>query len=460
MSKKNDVKSARLIEGSVGKILFTLTIPMFFGIISIVAFNLVDTYFVSKLGLNELAAISFTFPVIMMVNNLALGLGIGVSAVVSRAIGEGNHHKVQELTTDSLLFTLLLAVVFTIAGILTIDPLFRLLGADSEILKLIKEYMYIWYLGIVFVFIPMVGNNAIRAQGDTITPSAIMLISVFFNLILDPLLIFGIGIFPRMELTGAAIATVIARAASLFLYLFVVLFKYKMITFELPTLSRVFSSWKYVLFIGLPSAGTRIILPISTGVVTRIISSYGPEAVAAFGVGTRIEFFTLAAVMALASVLGPFVGQNWGAGKLDRVKLGIKKSVKFSNIWGLAAFIILALAAKPIALLFSTDLKVVSSTVLYLRIVPLGFGLAGALLLATIALNVLHRPLHAALLSIIQMFALYVPLVFAGSFLYGIPGIFGGITIAYILSGIISYMVLKNILKKESLKTTGIEAAR
>lgn len=445
-SKSPVKKKALLVEGSVGKILFKLTIPMILGIIGIVAFNLVDIYFVGRLGTNEQAALSFTFPIVLVLNSLALGMGIGASAVISRAIGKGNHSKVQRLTTDSLTLAVLLVALFIILGLLTIEPIFRLLGASSQVMPLIKQYMTIWYPGVIFVIVPMVGNNAIRATGDTITPGAIMIVAAVVNIILDPLLIFGVGPFPRLEIVGAAIATVIARAITLLVSLFVLSYRESMITFQLAPFKSILNSWKQILFIGLPNAGTRIIVPLGIGIITRLLASYGKEAVAAFGVASRIEFFALTVVSALASVLAPFVGQNWGAGTRARVALGAKYSNKFSLGWGLAMLILLASLARPIASIFNSNPVVISTIVLYLRIVPICYGLQGVLLLSTSALNALNKPFHASILTIIQMFLLYIPLAFAGAYLFGLAGIFAALALSYLISGIVAHQVLSRTL--------------
>ena len=445
---KND-KKARLIEGPVGKTLIKLTIPMIFGIISMVTFNLADTFFVGRLGTLELAALSFTFPVVLVIQSLAMGLGIGASAVISRAIGEGNHDQVKRLTTDSLVLSVLLVAFFAILGMLTIEPLFRLLGATPQILPLIKQYMRIWYLGVIFVIVPMVGNNAIRASGDTKTPGIIMMTAAGINLIMDPILIFGLGPFPRLEITGAALATVFGRAITLVLSLVVLIRREKMITFTLVPIKTMLNSWKQILYIGLPTAGTRIVIPLGMGVITRIIAAYGPESVAGFGVCTRIEFFAIAVVMALASVIGPFAGQNWGAGKIERVQLGLRYSKQFSMGWGLFLLILLSFLAKPIVSVFNNNPKVISSAVLYLRIVPLAYGLQGVLIVSASVLNVLKKPLHAASLSVLQMFFLYIPLAYAGSALIGLPGIFTAIAVSYLIAGTLAHFILGKMIITE-----------
>jgi putative MATE family efflux protein len=225
---------------------------MILGLAGIVTFNLVDTFFVGQLGAMELAALSFTFPVVMVIGSLALGLGSGASAVISRAIGEKDIDRVRRLTTDSLILSLILVGTCILVGFLTIDPLFKTLGATPELLPLIKQYMVIWYPGMVFLVVPMVGNNAIRATGDTKTPGLIMLLAAVVNAIMDPLLIFGLGPFPRLELQGAAIATVVARAITLAVALWVLGRRDRMLTTKVDSLRAVYASWKSILYIGMP----------------------------------------------------------------------------------------------------------------------------------------------------------------------------------------------------------------
>jgi len=443
---------AKLIDGPIGKLLIKLTAPMIVGMLGMVAFNLVDTFFVGKLGATQLAALSFTFPVILVVNSIALGVGMGASAIISRAIGKGDTYKVRRITTDGLMLAILLVFIFVIIGLSTIGPLFKLLGATPQVLPYIKQYMSIWYYGMFFVLIPMVGNNAIRATGDTKTPSAIMVVAVIMNFIMDPMLIFGLGPFPALGIRGAAISTVIARFSASVAATWVLVHRDKMVTFERTPFREIFASWKSILFIGIPIAGARMILPVSVGVMTRIISVYGPNAVAGFGVASRIEFFSLAVIRALSSVFGPFIGQNLGAKLFDRVKRGLRLAEIFSLIWGFGTFIILFLFARPIAGIFNKDPLVVETIVKYLSIVPLGYGLQGVLLLCNVSLNVLQKPFHAAGLVFVQMFVLYIPLAYFGSQILQTQGAFIGITAAYCVSGILAHFFTENHIKKAEEK--------
>jgi putative MATE family efflux protein len=448
----NNTGRANLTEGPVGRTLIALTIPMLLAVLTMVVFNLVDTAFVGRLGTEELAAISFTFPVVLVINSLAGGLGVGASAVISRAIGRGDRYRVQRLTTDSLALAVMVVAVFSLIGLATIDPLFRLLGATPDVLPLIRQYMTLWYIGVIFVVIPMVGNAAIRATGDTRTPAIIMMVAAGVNLALDPLLIFGVGIVPGLGLTGAALATVIARAMTLIASLWVLVRRERMVIWSRPKVEEVLQSWRQVLYVGLPAAGTNVLVPISAGIITGMVAAYGPEAVAALGVGSRIESLGLGVIMALASVLTPFVGQNWGADRLDRVRLSVSYAQRFALLWGALLFITLVAFGRSVALVFNEDAIVVATLVDYLRIVPLSYGLLGVLMLANAALNALNRPLQSALLTILRLFVLYIPLALVGSALLGLQGIFGAAAIANGLAGITAFFWLRRILTGDKLR--------
>lgn len=442
---------AKMVSGRVGTMLFRLTVPMFFGIVGTIAFNLVDAFFIGQLGTIQLAAISFTFPVIFVLNGISFGLGVGASALISKAIGGNDMALTKRLTTDSLLLALLVVGIFIIAGYLTIDPVFRALGADRETLIFIHQYMEIWYAGMIFLVIPIVGNNAIRATGDTRAAGMIMMLGVLTNLILDPLLIFGFGFFPRLEMAGAAVATVIARAMTLIYSLYYLHYKYQMIDWTIPEFNALIDSWKKILYIGLPTATTNIMRPIAAGLVTRFVAGYGTKAVAAYGVATRIDLFAMTLIMALTSVLAPFVGQNMGAGNYDRVREAIKISKIFSLIWGLVALLTLSMLAPYIGPLFNRDPEVVNYMRTYLWIIPLGYGVYGIFNISNATLNVLNRPLVATALNFIQLFILLIPATYLLSQYYGLTGIFMAIPVTYLISGIAAHIWLRRIMAAQKI---------
>ena len=440
----NDKKD--LTQGSIPKKLIQLTLPMMLGIVSMVAFNLIDTFYVGQLGKKELAALSFTFPVIMVIFSIVQGLGIGATALISKSIGRRDRGKAARETTDSIALTILLTGFFVIVGSLTIEPTFRLLGADANTASLAEEYMRIWYFALFFVSVPFVGNSAIRATGDARTPAFIMLFAVIINAILDPILIFGYLGAPAMGLKGAAIATAISRALTMILSFYILIRREKLITFEIPTREVLTGCWKSILFIAIPSGLARLVVPIATGIITGLLASYGDYAVAAFGVGSRVEFLASSILFALAASIGPFVGQNFGRGHLDRVKEAVNVSNKFSMIWGLIAWGILAVFAKPVASVFNDNEEVIQTVQLYLWIVPAGFGLQGILSIVNSHLNTISKPLQASLIIVIQMLVVGIPAIYMGKQLAGIQGIFIALALTYAVGGVISMITNKKIM--------------
>jgi Na+-driven multidrug efflux pump len=279
-----------------------------------------------------------------------------------------------------------------------------------------------------------------------------MLFAVLVNAILDPLLIFGLGPFPRMELAGAAAATVTARASAMLISLYVLIHREKMVSFIRPSLKRIGRSWQSILYIGLPAGATNVIIPVGMGILTRMLSSYGPEIVAAFGIGSRIDMFALTVVMALATALGPFVGQNLGAGECRRIRRGIALSHRFSLIWGLFMTALLIFLGRIIAGQFNADPVVIRSVQIYLLIVPIGYGMLGVFILSTRSMNVLHRPFQAAGMNVLRMFGLFVPLAIIGNAIWGFQGIFLASPFGNLLAGFAACFWLNKFLGEDALK--------
>lgn len=435
---------AKFTTGDVGKQLLFGAIPMTIGIGAAIGFNFVDTVFIAKLGVKQLAAITYTFPMVFVVIGIAMGLGIGATAVISKAIGEGDEHRVKRLTTDSIILALIVTAITIIVGILFIDQLFMSIGADESTMVYIREYMYIWLPGTLFLIVPMVGNYAIRATGDIKTPSYIMLLAVGINIILDPILIFGLGLIPSMGIQGAAIATLIGRIVTLVVAFRLLYYKYDMITFEIPSLKEIIDSWKEILHVGLPTAASNIILPAGFGIIIDFTSDYGEAAVAALGAASRIESLVLTVFMATAAVMSPFIGQNWGALKFDRIDKAFKLAIAFCFVWGGAMIIFFELFKEPISWFVKSDPEVVKVMVLYLSITPFAMAFRGVLMISTSSLNVLKRPLESAALTTGYMFVFFVPLAYLGSEYFGLLGIFWSLVIGAIATAIIGYFTLKH----------------
>ncbi len=432
-----------ILEGNISKVIIQLSIPMIYGFLSVIGVSLVDAYFIGKLGTLQLASFGFIFPVIFLINGIAIGIGNGVSAVVAKAYGAKDIELARRYTTDALILAVSLVLLISIIGLFTIDPVFRLIGAKDDTLPFIKEYMNIWYLGSVFAVFPMIGNAAFTAIGDTRTSSIMMILVLIFNTLLDPIMIFGFGPIPAMGFKGAAIAVVISRVFVLFASLYVLVVKDKIISKNYPGFRLMLESWKKILYIGVPSAATNIIVPIGFAIIIHIAAKFGKEAVAAISVAERIEAMSVTVLIAIAVAMSPFVGQNLGAKNFGRIKTGMRKAFQFSLYWGAFLALILITCSGYIVLGFSRDPIVIEYFKSYFYIVPLSYGLMGFMFIAGIALNVFNKPFHSAMITLTRVFFAYIPFAILFTYLFGIWGIYISAFLANSIAGLLGFMTYR-----------------
>jgi putative MATE family efflux protein len=366
-------------------------------------------------------------------------LGIGTSAVIAKELGRGSDESAKNSGTAAIYLAAIIVGILSFAGFYFIDEMFLLLGASEALLPLIHEYMDIWFVGSICLIGPMIGNAILRASGDTKTPSIIMGSAGLINAILDPIFIFGLGSIPAMGIKGAAIATLISWVFGLLLVLYIIGVKRQLIHTKLLPLKTFIASSKGILNIGLPAAGANMLTPLAAAVLTAIVANYGESAVAAFGVGSRIESIACLVVLAMSMTLPPFISQNFGAGNMHRVEKSYKKSIKFVLIWQLLIYFLLVLIAPFIADIFSKEQAVADIIILFMWILPLGYGLQGVIILTNSSFNALHKPMVALMLSAVRLFICYVPLTYFGSVYYGLEGFFIGGFLGNLIMAMISY---------------------
>ncbi|TKB53650.1 MATE family efflux transporter [Ferrimonas aestuarii] len=431
-----------LLTAPIGKVLLRMSLPNLLGVLSLLFYHLTDTYFISQLGTEPLAAISLTFPVTMVISSIALGMGSGMSTNMGRLLGQGDLNEAKSFLSHGLLLATLLVVVIAALGALTIHPLFTLLGAEPNLLGLVEDYMLIWYLGIGLLVIPMVGNQALRATGNTHTPAIVTAVAAIVNAILDPLLIFGIGPFPRMEMQGAAVATVLSWMITFVVAIWMLGFRYQLIA---RPCQKMTEHWQKLLHIARPAAVSNLLNPVANGIIIAMLARVDTKAVAAFGAGTRIEALMLIAITALTGALMPFIAQNLGASQYQRAKLALKRSIQFVFICQFVIYLVVLPFAQSIAEIFSDDALVQQYLVWYLQIVPLAYGALGSTILFVLSLNAYHRPVTALQLNVTRLFVLLIPMVFGGLWLWGIQGAFMGIACANMVMGLCCYRLTQHI---------------
>ncbi|WP_321283323.1 MATE family efflux transporter [uncultured Vibrio sp.] len=427
-----------LLSAPIAETLRKMTVPMTVGLIAILMFNLVDTFFISLLGTQALAAISYTFPVTFAVNCITMGIGMGLSTNIGRLLGQGQSTQAARFTTHGLLLAVLLVAIASSIGFITIRPLFGFLGAADDLLPLIEQYMHVWYLTIPLLVIPMAGNSAIRATGDTKTPAKIMMLAGLINGILDPLLIFGLGPFPELGIQGAAIASAFSWLGAL-LGSFYLLIKREQLLAQ-PQWKRLKQDWQQTLKIGTPAALSTAMTPLSGAILMMLLSSHGTAAVAAYGAAQRIESILLLVLMSLTSALTPFMAQNLGANKPQRAFAGLFISMRFAVVFQGLIFLAMVPLSIPLAALFSQEEAVKSLLWHYLLVVPFSYGFQGIVMILVSGLNAMHKPLRAFQWSFMRLFVFTLPAAWIGSHLYDVEGLFIGVAVGNILGGLLGYM--------------------
>lgn len=438
-----------LVEGSVTTALRRMALPMALGMVFMILVNLIDTWWVARLGTAELAAMTFTFPVVGLIINVAFGLMIGTSTAVARAIGAGESGRAARLTTHALFFSVGAVALLSTVGLATQDFVFGLLGADAAMRALIEDYMTVWYAGAALLVVPLIANGALRATGDARSPMIVMMLAAVVNAVLDPLLIFGWGPIPGMGLTGAAIATLVARFVGMVYAFWVLMRRTELVALHMPRWGEFTASVRAVLSVGIPASITNALGPVAVAIITGIIAGYGPEALAAYGIGARLDMVVLIAPMALGSALSPFVGQNWGAHLTRRVAEGIRRSLQFSIVWCLVALAALVLLARPLASLFTDDPAVSDALNTYLTTMPLGYAPAAAVGIASASFNAVDRAIRSTWLSLLRTIVLAVPAAWIGGSLYGLDGVFLGLVAASLVASIFGVRWLRSLLDPE-----------
>lgn len=427
-----------LLEGDPAKHIRRLALPLAWGMFAMTCFAVVDAWFISRLGTHYLAALGFTMPVVMFFMGIIFGLSVGTTSALARVYGGGDFVKFRRMATDALVLTTGTILVACVIGSLAIDPVFRLMGASDDVMPLVHTYMMVWYCGLPFLAVLMVGNSIIRATGDTKFVSKLMTMLAVSNIIIDPILIFGWGPFPELKLTGAAATLVVSYYLTCMVSMYFLIFKKKFLV--LPLLHPgVVQSWKNILHVAIPSVVSNLIAPVSAAIITWMAASFGKEAVAALGVATRIESIATLLFYSTGAGVAIFSGQNFGAGNFGRIQQAVAAASRDAILWGILIAVLLWSLAYDIPRLFDSNPAVVLFAAQYLHWVPVSYGALGVMVASNAALNAIGRPLPATVLILLKAFVLYVPAAYILKQHMGFPGILVALMLTNFIVGVISY---------------------
>ena len=439
-----------LTKGAVGAQLTRMTIPYFLGISSMILASMIETIYIGILGAKELAAYSFMFPVIMALTSISMGVGIGASSLIARAEGEGNREQVKKLATHTAFLTLALTLVLSCSTYFFLEFFYASMGAEGEVLQLVVAYAEIWVVfGLVSFTIPMVTSTVLRALGMAKLPGYIMTITSGVQLVVSPILIFGLFGVPAQGLLGSAYGFLIIG------FIRIIAFGILVASENILLTRGVFKGWllsaRAIMHIALPSMLSSLIGPISIGITIALLAAHGDVIVAAFGVVSRIEMLVTMILGALASSVAPFVGQNWGAKQDDRVHEGLSIAYRFCLFWGVLCFIVLGLFGDNLVGLINDDEQLVEASEWFMIIVPISFGLMGVGQVAASVFIALGKPMPPTVLSILRTVVVYIPMAIIFDSYWGYIGIFISLMVANVLFGVAAYLWGKIMLRQEIL---------
>ncbi|NKC01784.1 MAG: MATE family efflux transporter [Pseudomonadales bacterium] len=435
-----------LTTGSVPRALVGLTAPMVMGVSSSILVQTLEMGFIGQLSTQHVAAITFTFPLTMLLTSIALGISIGTSSVISRSVGGGDRSDVARLGTHSLV---LVAVAMAILSVITwwlIDPIFEAIGVPATTMPLIHSYLDIYLPGTVLFTMTMIASSIMRANGNAAIPGIVMTVGAGVNLILDPIFIFGWFGVPRLELAGAAVAMTLTRVGTTLVMLYFV-YKGDMII-RSQIFQGMIASVRRILHVGIPAMATQLIGPVNAVIITALLAQHGERVVAGFGVAGRIEAVAAIMLFALSGSIGPFVGQNSGAGLPGRVSSGVRTAYQFCLAYGLLVALPLVFFGETLAGLIDDDPKVIEVATFYLSIVPFSYGIWGVLMMASASFNALGKPIPSTVLSFTRMFVVYLPLAYLLNDWQGYRGIFLATLVSNVLVGIAGWFWFRSHLKE------------
>ncbi|MYD99604.1 MAG: MATE family efflux transporter [Gammaproteobacteria bacterium] len=425
--------NATFTEGDLSRHLMRLSGYMILGFVAMTLASFVEIFYLGRVGTEAIAAVTFAFPVLMVIGAATRGIGVGIGAVLARAIGAGDRERAAFLTTHGLLLVLMFNIACSVLLIVFARPLFHLLGARDAVLDLVVAYIRISAIGYPLFGLSMVGTGLMRAIGDPVYPGIVITAGSVLQVLIGPFLIFGWLGLPALGVEGAAWSFVVARSASFLIGVYWFCFRERMIR---TSLVRFGTSAREILHVGLPAMTSNVIEPLAAAVVTRLLAPMGAAVVAGFGVGSRIESIVFMVVIGIATNAAPLVGQNWGARRFDRVNEALRLCYRYCLLWGVIAAVIMWAGGEFFVTLIRDDAEVVATATSYLYIIPITIGFAGMFNTANGAFNALSKPLPPLVLSLLRLLVFYIPLALVARHWFGYVGIFAAAAFTNVVLGV------------------------
>lgn len=434
---------AVFLQGNLFRHVTVMSLTASLGLMAIFAVDFIDMIFIAMLGKAELAAaIGYAGAILFFTTSFSIGMAIAAGALVARALGSGETHMASRRATTAVIYGVAFGALFAALVWWFTPALVALLGASGDTAVLATGYLRIIVPTLPLLVAGMIGGAILRAHGAARRSMMATLAGGVVNAVLDPILIFGFD----LELTGAALASVAARLAIAWFSLAPVVRHFG--GFDRPTRAEFRVDFPVILAIAFPAILTQLATPVGQAFVTRAMASYGEDAVAGMAIVGRLTPLAFAVVFALSGAVGPIIGQNFGAGRNDRVRGAFQAGLIFVGLYVVAAAVVLFVLRGPIVTLFSADGLARDLVFLFCGPLALAWAFNGAMFVCNAAFNNLGHPFYSTWINWGRHTLGTIPFVLIGSWAAGAPGVLVGQAAGGVLFGVIAWILAMRVIRK------------
>lgn len=442
-------QNVNLTKGDITKSLLKLSLPLALTAFIQITYGFVDMFFIGRLGSNALAGVGLAGFLIWIANAITMVPKVGMGVLASQAFGRQNTKETIRILNNGYILTFILAIIYTII-LLIFGKLYVGFFKLSDVASsYAREYIFILAIGIVFFLINPVLSQSFQSLGNSLTPFIINSIGLIANIILDPLLIFGLGPFPRMEVRGAAIATVLAQVVVTIIFVVVIFNNNELLKNSINRLDY-HRNWMGQIFrLGTPSALMNVYMAVVSVILNKFMAGFGEAAVAAYSVGSQLESITWNTSEGLQIGIAAMVGQNYGAELFERVKKVIKKSFEIVFIIGAISMLVLYFFRYPLIKIFvPNDTETIKLGALYLAILSVSQIFMAVEIGLTGAFNGMGDTKTPARIAIIFN-TLRIPFSILFMPMFGVAGVWIAMTFTSILKGLFNSGLILKKIKRE-----------
>lgn len=434
--KEKDVTS-----GNIAKNVIALAAPMMIGAILANMQSLIDMFWVGSLGANSISAVAISSIVLMFVFTLSMGIGIGTLSLVAKSIGAKDTESASAVAAQAMFLTVLLSVSVAVAGYFFSAKFLAWLGADAAVVKVGASYLRISLLGSVTILVLLTGNYILQAAGDVVNPMIFLALANIFNIILDPIFIFGIGV-PAMGVSGAALATVLSQAMSMTLLMRLLHRDGCKVRLEYGAPFIRTGIIKDIFKIGIPSSLQMFFRTTSYMVIVSLVALFGMKAVAAFGIVVRLQVTILMPSFALGGAAATFMGQNLGACNPERARKSAWAATWFDFVILAFASVLFFIFARPLVAIFSSDAALLDMGAEFLRIASFFYVFIAFGVVLNRGLGGAGDTLVPMLITFLSLWVYMIPAsyILSTQTSLGVAGIWWAMATSYAVNGILTIL--------------------